>query len=112
MFHHIEEDELMDAPMVLDAGTYISLVKEIGVPATFALITVALLVWFAKQHRAERSEWRDMMQSEIRNWRETMEADSKLTREAITSLRSGLSELAESFAWLDGKISGGRKRRK
>jgi low affinity Fe/Cu permease len=84
-----------------NAALFMDIAERFGVPVAFAVIMVLLLVWFASQHRSERGEWRQMM-----------EYESRLTREAIESLRSGLGELAEAFAFIDGKLGGKRKLKK
>ena len=85
---------MLENPTIL-----MDMVKELGIPAAFAVLMYLLVVGFAKQHRSERSEWRDMMAVE-----------NQLTRNALKELRDGLGQLAESVAFLDGKMGLAKKK--
>lgn len=85
----------------LDPVVISKMISEIGVPAAFAIFMFFLVVYFSKQHRSERGEWRDMMAIE-----------NQLTRNALKELRDGLGQLAESVAFLDGKMGMPKKKKK
>lgn len=75
-----------------------TIVERFGIPFAFALLMVALLIWFASQHRAERTEWR-----------ETMISEGRLNRDALGELSKVVNSLAVSVAYSSGKS--GRKRK-
>lgn len=102
----------MEAHQLMDTATFLQIAERFGVPVAFAVIMVLLLLYFANQHRAERGEWREFLENQIGTWKETIEAESKLNRGAISELSKVVSGLGESFAYLEGKLTGKRSNRK